>query len=353
MSKLSVPTLRLVSQQLAGTSFSTPKDLVSWMGAMQAQDYNMVKWAIGIRLPELTGNMVETAINNGEVLRTHVLRPTWHLVAPEDIRWMLELTAPRIKIAARSRDKDLGLTDDTFKRVNTIIRKALEGSRHLTREELSNVLQRAKIDVDSAKMNHFMLRAELDAIVCSGSIHNKKQTYALLDERVPKTKKLSKDEALDKLARRYFTSHSPASLADFVWWSGLSTTEARQAMEMIQADFTAEKINSQTYLFANTNNSSTTADRLHLLPAFDEFIISYKDRTAMLDSDNHSKAISSNGIFRPTIVYNGKVIGLWKKVVKKSTPTVEPNFFQRPSKTVKQLVEDAAARYEAFLTTKS
>jgi len=354
MNLADIAQFRLGSQQIAGTKFKTVKDIVAWMGAMQAQDYAMVKWAIGVRLPNATERVIETAINNGEIIRTHLLRPTWHLVSADDSYWMLELTAPQIKAALKSRHKELELSETIFAKSNTIIEKALRGGKHLIREELMAALGKAKIATGDNRASHLLLRAELDGIACSGATKAGKQTYALLAERVPKTKPLAKEEALAKLAKKYFTSHGPATLQDFVWWSGLSVGEAKLALDMIKPDFVSKSIDAQTYLLPNSFSIPKTGkESVYLLPAFDEFIISYKDRSASLPFENHNKTISNNGIFRPVIVVNGQVTGIWKRTVKKEKVIVETEYFNQPSKTTKSLVEKAAIRFGNFLEKKT
>ncbi|GHV05216.1 hypothetical protein FACS189416_4600 [Bacteroidia bacterium] len=326
-----ISDIRLASHQLSGTQIQTPKDLVLWMGAMQAQDYNMSKWAIGIRLPGYTDKSVEEAFNRGDILRTHVMRPTWHLVSPENIRWMLMLSAEKIKASSKSRDRDLEITEELYTHTNRLIEKILEGNNHLTREAMAEELKGAGIPVDNARMTHFMMRAEVEGIICSGSQQGKAHTYALLEERVPQAKSINKVESLAKLAQIYFTSHCPATLQDFAWWSGLSQTEAKEGLEAVKYSFIPEVIEGQTYWIApQFSNVAPVASSVHLLPAFDEYIISYRDRSAVLPLDHQSQAISSNGIFRPVILQDGQVIGLWKKSATKSRP-VDFSFFT-PSK---------------------
>jgi hypothetical protein len=167
---------------------------------------------------------------------------------------------------------------------------------------------------DSSQMYHIVAGAEANGIVCSGALCGKNQTYALLEKRVPAAKPLTKDESLAKLARIYFTGHAPATLHDFVWWSGLPIGEARRGLESVQADFLSETIDEPKYWTSNIDIRPPVDDNtLHLLPAFDEYIVGYKDRTAVLTSEDHRKAVSSNGVFRPVVIKNGRVIGLWKK----------------------------------------
>jgi hypothetical protein len=346
-----IPRIRLMSHQLSGTAMQTPAGVVSWMGAIQAQDYAMAKWAVGIRCPGSTDRTVEEAFNKGAILRTHVLRPTWHFVAPEAIRWMLSLSADKIKAASRSRDRDLEITGELYSQANRIILKSLEGNTFLTREAVGKALEAAGIAVDASRMVHFMMRAEIEGLVCSGALQGKSHTYALLDERVPPTKPLPKEEALAKLAQLYFTSHCPATLQDFVWWSGLLQTEAKEGLESVKSGFVAEQINGQTYwIAANTlKNAPDSADTsVYLLPAFDEYIISYRDRQAVLPLENHSKVISSNGVFRPVIVANGQAAGLWKKSNGNDEP-VALSFFELSNVLASKEVSQAIDAFSVFL----
>jgi len=344
---------RLINQQIAQPNFKTAKELVSWMGAMQAQDGTMVNWAIGLRLPESTSEQITAALNTGELIRTHLLRPTWHVVAAEDIYWLLDLTAPQIKALLKSRHKGLELNEAIFATCQTVIEDALAGGKQLTREELMTELGKAGIPTDNNRSAHIMLQAELDGIVANGAVRGKQATYALLAERVPKSKPLHREEALAKLARTYFTSHGPATLADFVWWSGLSVADARHGLALIKSELVSEQIESQTYWFANSFSlPQNENESIYVLPAFDELIISYKDRSAVLTMENHKQAVSENGIFRPTIVLNGTVIGTWKRTAKKDKTLVEAFLFQSPDNAVLSLLEKAFAPFGQFLNQK-
>ena len=349
-----ISNVRLTAQQIASAKFTAPKEIVSWMGAMQAQDYNMAKWAIGVRLPGATDSIIESAFSKGEILRTHVLRPTWHFVSADDIYWMLELTAPHMNRAMKSRQKALGLDEKIFAKSNSTIERSLASGKHFTRAELIAEIEKAGIVPNSLQSLHLMEHAELNGIICSGIKRDKEHTYALLEKRVKRTKPITREEALAKLAERYFTSHCPATLEDFTWWSGLNATDARHALEMIKKNFIAETIKSKTYWFTDSfsiplkNKSS-----LYLLPAFDEFMISYKDRTAMLQMEHHSRAFSSNGIFWPTIVMNGKVIGLWKRTIQKDKVITEAEFFKKASGAAVDLFKKESKKYGKFLDRKA
>ncbi|MFM7024373.1 MAG: winged helix DNA-binding domain-containing protein [Flavobacteriales bacterium] len=342
-----IAQLRLNSQQLNTSMFSSPKELVEWMGAMQAQDFEMSKWAIGSRLPGVTEQQVEEALNKGDILRTHVLRPTWHLVAVADIRWLLELTGPRVKGLMKSSNKALGLTSEIYAKSARIIEKALLKHSSLTREELMKEISAAGINTENYRSAHLMMNAELDALVCSGPVKGKKQTYALLEERAGKAKKLSKEEALGTLARKYFSSHSPATIKDFIWWSGLSATEARQALDFVKGDFISETIGADTYWFSTVKFRKK--DSVHFLPSFDEFLISYKDRSASIAVEHQRKAYTGNGIFRPVVVANGQIVGTWKRSLKKDKVLLETEYF---TKGEKYEPEKAIVSYGLFLGKK-
>lgn len=345
--------LRLFNQQLIGSACKTAKEIVGKMGAMQAQDFSMAKWAIGCRLPGSTGITIEAELNKGDILRTHLMRPTWHFVSSDDIYWLLELSAPQIKAIVSARDKRLQLNENIYRKSNFIIENALQGGEHLSREELAKELESAEIPIDYNKVSHYLLRAEIDGIICSGRIKNNKYTYALLEERVPKKKKITREEATSWLAQRYFSSHGPATIQDFIWWSGLSITESKRALEMVKSNFVSEIIEKQTYWFPNTASiPEPDKNTVFLLPAFDEFIISYRDRTASLLIADHKKAVSSNGIFRPVIVINGQVTGLWKRITQKDKVTLETILFQPVNNTIQNLIQETVFQYENFLNKK-
>jgi len=342
--------MRLASQQVAIHGMKTPQQLVEWMGAMQAQDYNMAKWAVGLRLNNCTEENVEAALDKGSILRTHILRPTWHFVSSKDIYWMLALTAPRLLSSLKSRHKQLGLTEKIFVKSNNLIEKVLAKEKCLTRDELVNRLQSASIDTAQEKKLHLFFRAELEGIICSGPKSGKELTYALLQERVKQPRKIEREEALAKLALKYFSSHGPATVQDFAWWSGLSLTDAKHGVEMQQSKLISEKIDADTYwLLPSLNLSTTKKDSAYLLPAFDEFMISYKSRHAVIDMESHSKAVSSNGIFWPIIVVNGLVTGKWKRIAQKEGVKIEKEFFTKPTQTGDRLLKKAEDAFKTFL----
>jgi len=354
MNVLEIIQLRLVNQQLATNSFNTAKELVGWMGAMQAQDYNQAKWAIGIQLPHLTGDQIESTFNTGEILRAHLMRPTWHFVSADDIYWMLELTAPQIKAVLNSRHRLLELTEIGVRKSQEVIEKALSTKNSMTREELLDELRKADIPTDLQRASHFMLMAEIDGLICSGVIKGKKQTYALLSGRVPKKLIMLKEETLAKLTKSYFSSHGPATLPDFVWWSGLSVSDARRGLEMIKPGMNSDSTSSETYWYDNPMvHSRTLPNSVYLLPTFDEFLISYKNRSAVITAEDHKKAISDNGIFRLFVFVNGQINGLWKRTFKKGIVIVETEYFRPHNITEEHLIDDAVDSFGYFSELKA
>lgn len=324
--------------------------MVAWLGAVQAQDYAMAKMAIGLRLPNATDHIIENAMADASIIRTHVLRPTWHFVSSEDIYWMLELSAPQIRAASAIRDRELGLDAALFTRSNDVIAKTLQGGKHLTREELMVALEQAGIATNPSRAVHFMMAAELEGIVANGIWRGKQLTYALLEENVPKKKSFTRVEALAALAARYFKSHGPATVHDFAWWSGLSVTEARQGLAAVESDFQSIKNDNKIYYYKEERMQHH--ESTHLLPAFDEFLVSYRDRSASLDPAFAKLPITSNGIFKPIIVVNGSVIGVWKRTIKRDKILIEPSFFNPANIITKDALAAAAAKLGQFLATK-
>jgi len=222
---------RLLNQHLASPHFIQPADIVYYMGAIQAQDYVGGKWAIAQRLKGATDKTIEDAFTNGSIIRTHVMRPTWHFVHPKDIRWMIQLTAPRIMAIAGTQHRQFQLNNSIFSKCEKAIQQAMEGGKQLIRNEIVEALEQAGVATNEQRFIHIMMQMELIGLVCSGGRQGKQFTYTLLDERVPATKPLDKQEALAALAERYFTSHGPATLQDYVWWSGLTVADAKTGLE--------------------------------------------------------------------------------------------------------------------------
>ncbi|HEX8270163.1 MAG TPA: winged helix DNA-binding domain-containing protein [Flavobacterium sp.] len=352
MTSKQIAQTRLQTQLLLQHTFTDVAQVVKHFGAMQAQDFAMAKWAIAVRLQCANDAAVELTLDQNHIVRTHVLRPTWHFVAAADIHWMLELSAPNIRRQSGSTNRQLGLDSVIFRKSNDIICKALEGGNHFTREELMAVLAQNGIPTDGLRSSHIMFEAELEGLVCNGIRKGKQQTYSLLDEKVANKIKYSKYEAIAELAKRYFTSHGPATIKDFGWWSGLSLADAKKGAVMNQDILECITSDSQQY-YLPKELVLDYGESVHLLPAFDEFLISHKDRSASIHPDFANHAFTKNGIFRPIIVVDGIVAGVWKRLVGKDKVTIETVFFEKVSKRVLNQIKEATHQYATFVGAKS
>lgn len=348
---LDIPRYRLHNQSLSQTKFTEPSQVVEALGAVQSQDYAGAKWALAQRLNDApTDTAIETAFNDGKILRTHVMRPTWHFVTPADIRWMLDLTAPRVKRAMAHMDRQLGLDKSILQKSNATLKKALQGNVQLTRAELAPILEKAGISTEGYRMGQLMGHAELDQVICSGGRQGKQFTYALLEERAPQAKSRAREDALTELTGRYFRSHGPATLQDFVWWSGLTTTDARTGMEAVRSEFEQETIADQTYWFAAPTTSKSSSSSAYLLPSYDEYTVGYRDRSAIFDGSHIDKLSAfRESILTQVMIVNGEVAGTWKRTLKKREVAVELAPFTLLDKSQNQAVLAAAQRYGSFL----
>lgn len=351
MTNLDIAYQRLHNQNIASSLFEKPGDIVQWLGAVQAQDYAAAKWALGLRLQGVTSDDIEQAFTDGAILRTHLMRPTWHFVSPTDIRWLLALTAPRVNAATAYYYRKFELDETIFQCSNAVFVKGLQGGKQLIRPELVSVLQHAGIATDDLRLTHILFHAELDGVICSGARRGKQFTYALLDERVPQARLLDRDEALAELARRYFTSHGPATLPDFVWWSGLTVTDARSGLAMVKSQLMHEIIDEQTYWFApSPSPAKDLSQTVYLLPNYDEYMVGYTDRSAVFDALQTDKLDSrGNILFNHTIVLAGQVVGTWKRTIKKGEVILTPSFFTALNTAETDAFAASVNRYGTFL----
>lgn len=344
---------RLVAQKLVKTSQHSPQEIVHHLGAMQAQDYSMAKWAIGSRC-EATERKIEEAINSAKIIRTHILRPTWHFVSADDIYWMLDLSGPQVQKMTISAAKKWGYDIKKLNQTNAAIEKLLAGNNHLTRDEIMQELDIKKTSKQDFLSAAIMMHAELEGLVCNGKMKGKQITYALLEDRVEKPKsRLTKEEALAKLAQRYFESHGPATLTDFCWWSGFSPTICKTAIHAIKLHIDSEIIDNQEFWFKKgISRQNFFRESVHFLPAFDEILISYKTREASILLEHQAKAFTNNGIFKPIILENGKVIGTWKRTLKKDHAKIETDFFNETDNAKKEILFEGIRSFENYLETK-
>jgi Winged helix DNA-binding domain len=350
MTKPDIAMQRLYNQGLEPPRFKDPSEVVAWLGAVQAQDYMSAKWALGLRVKDITDADVEQAIANKTIVRTWPMRGTIHFVSPDNVRWMLWLLTPRVIARSAGRYRQLELDDAVFSKSRDILETALQGGKQLTREALYEALNAAHIATANGRGLHILGHLAQEGLVCFGPREGKQPTFALLEEWVQPTKRLGRDEALAELTKRYFTSHGPATLEDFVWWSGLTVADARIGLELAKTHLIHARIEEKIYWFAQNAPLKEVLPTAYLLPWFDEFLVSYKDRSAVLNP-SYTKAVNAGGgLLNPTLIVNGQVVGTWKRTVQKDTVTLSLTPFCPLNEIEKQSLADAVERYGNFLS---
>ena len=348
-----IPRARLSNQLLLREKRRTPAEVVSWLGAVQAQDFAAAKWAVGLRLQSGTDAEVERAYNDGEILRTHLMRPTWHFIAPQDIRGVLALTAARVRAANAAMHRKLELDGRYLSRCHRVLARVLAGERHLTRAELASRLAQKGIEAKGQRLAYILMHAELEALICSGPRNGKQLTYALLEERVPRTRALSAEEALTRWTLRYFLSHGPAQAKDFAWWSGMTLEEAQRGLQMAKGKLLREVIDGKTYWRSpggeGPNPEVPGVGVAHLLSIYDEYTIAYRDRGALGVERLLERLISMGNALTSVVVHDGIITGTWKRVLDKAKVEIVVSPFRSPRKPEKDAIRAAVADYGAFL----
>lgn len=343
---------RLDAQRLTRPSLETAVDVVRLLGAVQAQDYPAAKWAIGLRARALTDADVERAMTDGSILRTHVLRPTWHFVTPADIRWMLALTGPRVNAAMASYDRRMGLDATLFERSNATVADALRGGTQATRAELATALRSAGIDTSGThRLARLVMHAELDGIICSGAVRGKQFTYALLDERAPAMAPVARDDALLELTTRYFATRGPATVNDFAWWSGLTVREATQGIQLAAARLDRDVIDGKTYwLDPSAPVHRVESPTAYLLPNYDEYFIGFKDRSAIGRRLGTTGLVTGGStLIAHVVIVDGQLVGGWRRTTTPDKVIIDLHLPVRLSSAEAEAVERAAASLERFL----
>ncbi len=348
MTTLDIRHHRLTNQLLLNGNVKTPEGVVGHLGAIQAQDYSGGEWSIGLRLPGSTIVDVERAIAEGEVVRTWAMRGTLHFLAGSDIRWILDLLAPGIIAGLGRRYKELELDPATFRKTNSILAKTLGGSKHLTRGELKAIIERNGISCEGQRMTFILHRASLDKVICFGVTRDKQQTHALFDEMVPMPKPKLREDSLAELARRYFTSHGPATLQDYMWWSGLSAADAKAGLDSVKHGLAAQDVAVKTYWMPMESVTlKPTNPIIHLLPPFDDFLLGYKDRSASVETAA-ARQLRGGGMPDSTIIIDGRVVGTWNKTSEKSAVFVETSLFTKLRGPEKNVFSTSVKRYAEF-----
>ncbi|MGN6398186.1 MAG: winged helix DNA-binding domain-containing protein [Mucilaginibacter sp.] len=348
MKSTDISRLRLFNQHLASQRFNKPAEIINYLGAIQAQDYAGAKWAVGMRLQKSKGSAIDKALTDGNIIRTHVLRPTWHFVTPADARWMIELSAPRIARQAAGRHRQLKLDSRIFKISNDALAKELDGNRQLSRTDMAAVLHKAGIDINEERFSHILMQAELDKVICSGGRQGNQFTYALFDDRVPQYPSLPHNDAVKELVKRYFISRGPATVQDFTWWSGLTVTDAKAGIEANRDRLTEVILNGVRYL-VNKGRQQTIgrAPLAYLLPAYDEYAVAYSDRNVAINKKY--KEQTKYIIFAPAVLIDGKVAGTWRRTLKGKALEVDLNIFGKLNPAHNKAVDKAVERYKKFI----
>jgi Winged helix DNA-binding domain len=352
MTARDIARCRLINQQIASTKYTIPGEIVALLGAVQAQDYLGALWAIGLRSANSTEAEIEKAIGARTIVRTWAMRGTLHFVAAADVRWVLELLTPPIIAASKRQQQQLELDDKTLARCRALFTKALQADKQLTRDAMYSLLESARISTGSQRGYHILWRLAQEGIICFATREGKQQTFALLDDWLKPTKKLKREEALAELTKRYFIGHGPATLQDFAWWSGLKISEAKAGLEMVASCLRKETDGTKVYWTSTESTASPSEIPIAcLLPGFDEYMLGYNERSAVLDPLHAQKLIpDNNGRFLSTMIMNGRVGGTWKRTVKKKRIHVTMEPFSSLNKAAKQAFAAAAKRYGEFIS---
>ncbi len=351
---------RLRAQRLTGAPCATPEEAVGLLLGVQAQDFGLSKWAVGARVGGATDASVEEAFAAGRILRTHVLRPTWHFVLPADVRWLLAATAPRIRARDARRYAQLGLDQATLRRAAEIFTAALRSGRALTRAGMAAALEDAGVSSAGQRMPYLLMSAELDALICSGPREGKQHTYVLLEERAPAAAELTRDAALAELAKRFFAGHGPATVKDLAWWASLTLTEARAGIERAGDGLRRREAGGLT-LWSGAGESDAdvpagaeypaqdAAPAVRLVQGYDEFIMGYSETKRLLARPGSTWVAATPPVGRLVILLDGRVGGFWRRVLEKDRVVIEAELIDGWGDEARAALAAEAARYAAFL----
>jgi hypothetical protein len=361
ISRQELIALRLASHRLvpfpspSPAPFKRVDQAVQWMGAVQAQEYAYARWAVGSRFTVDTSigdAMVEQALARRKVVRSWVLRGTLHLVAAADLRWMLALAAPALLTRTAAAYREVHLDEAAFRKILPALRECLEGGQQLTRVELFAALAQRRIDTEGHRGGRILYRAAQLGLICLGDPQGKQARYTLLDDWLPPEPELPREDALRKLAQRYFASHGPATLADFAGWSGLVASEARVALEMAAPGLAHALFEGSTIGWSKRTPAlaqPTGKPALHLLAGFDEYVLGYADRQAIIDPTHAARLMTPNGLFRPALLVDGRAVGTWQMEIKKGALNINTAPFAPLPRGSAGALRLAAQRYAAFI----
>ena len=316
---------RLLNQQLVCPQFSKPQEVVAWMGAMQAQDYRMMRWAVAMRTKTPNAKAFEKAFNEGKIVRTHLFRTTWQLVAGEDLKWMLDLCRESALRGLRSwmKTNQVFIPEPEQAAVQQLFHDYLSRHRIARKQDFAAFLEDRNFPMTDQRLSYHIRLAEYTGLLCSGDLNPGpagKNSYALVEEKLPDAHTLPREEALAQLARKYFRSHGPATLEDFAWWSGIGINACKQGMDALGQELIRLRWKGlDFFLHEDCRSRGFRSGRIHLLPPYDEYLIGYKSRHVSLHPDHSHRAHNNSGIFWPVLLQDGEVVGNWSAAAGKLT----------------------------------
>jgi Winged helix DNA-binding domain len=305
---------RLFTQHLVGRKLDGPEDVVRLLAAVQSQEYAHGFWSLGMRTRGSTYTDIKSAFDEGRILRTHMLRTTWHFVAPEDIRWILAATSPRVLVAFGNHFRGLGLDERSQRETGDLVVTLLEGGAHLTRKEIGVELQRRGISTEGERLAYIVMSAELRGLICSGPMRGAQHTYAVLDERVPPGLTYEAADARAELAVRFFAGHGPASLKDLTRWSTMTVTDARAGISAAGDRLASMEVYGQTLWFdpaaPKPRAKPMTA---HLLPLYDEALLTYP-QLSFPAAPGHPHP-PDEVLFVGSVIVAERNVGTWRRMI--------------------------------------
>ena len=315
---------------------------------MQAQEYALAKWSIGQRARDMLDGDVDAALEAGTIVRTHVMRPTWHFVAAEDVRWLLGLTGSRVHQKNARRYRELGLDAKILARCERVIATALANEGRLTRKGIAEVLGRGRVDIEAQRLPYILMHCELEALIGSGGMEGKQHTYALLDEKVPPGHRLSSEAALTEIVRRYLQSHGPATAKDIGWWSGLTLGDVRRGVEGV-TDAEESTVDGTTFWSLGGPSPPRPRGSL-LLQVYDETVVGYSDSRFFGDprAEEARAAWKDRSLPQGIVLVDGAIAGHWRRTLTNTRVKVEIVTYGEPRRTVTRKVESATAELGAF-----
>lgn len=339
---------RMHTLRLSGQTYPSPAAVVEGLLAVQSENHAQASWAVGTRTSGFTEAQFGRLFDDGVILRTHVLRPTWHYVSPDDIRWLVDLTAPRISRLMVQLQRELELNDAVLEASADVIADALSGGVHLTRDALGDRMRDAELPAEGQRLGVMMANAEMSGLVCSGAMEGKQHTYALLDERASEARRLDRDEALAELVLRYFTGHGPATERDLAYWATMTLVDVRAGLADVADQLDHFEHDGRTYWFGQPPpDEGPSSPRAHLLQVLDEYHNGYQDSRYVLDVDG--LVPRGRGATMGMALVDGQMVGELRRTIRPSEATFEIGLCRNLDDDELDALHAAAGRYGRFL----